>query len=88
MLLLNMLAAARRLFYNIVSHVNQASMPTFCQHGIQKQSCKECRGSNICQHLKQKQSCKECGGSSICQHGKQKNKCKECGGSSGVLMPT
>ena len=30
MLLLNMLAAARRLFHNIVSHVNQASIRRVC----------------------------------------------------------
>ena len=55
--------------------------PTICQHGKQKNKCKECGGSGICKHFKQKSLCKECGGSSICQHGKQKNKCKDCGGS-------
>jgi hypothetical protein len=30
MLLLNMLAAARRLFHNIVSHVNQSSIRRVC----------------------------------------------------------
>jgi hypothetical protein len=51
-----------------------------CEHGKQKNYCKECGGSSICQHGKQKRYCKECGGSSICQHGKQKRYCKECGG--------
>ena len=55
--------------------------PTYCQHGRQRNKCKDCGGSSICQHSRQKSLCKDCGGSSICVHGRQKNKCKDCGGS-------
>ena len=78
MLLLNMLAAARRLFHNIVSHVNQASMPTICKHGKQRHFCMECGGSSICQHGKQKYKCPDCKGSSICEHRRQRGQCKDC----------
>ena len=52
-----------------------------CQHGIIKQICKQCGGSQICEHDKLKQYCKQCGGSQICIHNKQKQYCKECNGS-------
>lgn len=40
-----------------------------CEHDIQKQNCKNCKGSNICEHNKRKQRCKICKGSQICEHG-------------------
>lgn len=52
-----------------------------CEHGKEKNRCKECKGSDICDHNKRKSRCKECKGSEICEHDKQKNLCKECKGS-------
>lgn len=51
-----------------------------CEHGRQKQACKECKGSRMCDHGKIKYRCKECGGIAFCEHGKRKQECKECGG--------
>ena len=51
-----------------------------CEHGRQKNKCKECGGSGICAHGRVKSVCKECGGNSICVHGRRKSTCKECGG--------
>jgi hypothetical protein len=53
-----------------------------CEHGRQKDRCKECGGTSICVHGRQQQQCKHCGGSAICAHGRQKHRCKECGGTS------
>jgi hypothetical protein len=52
-----------------------------CEHGRQRNVCKECRGSSICPHGKVRSRCKECGGAEICAHGRQRSHCKECGGS-------
>ena len=42
-----------------------------CEHGKQKNRCKECGGSSqkraVCEHGRQKSRCKECGGSSFCE---------------------
>ena len=54
---------------------------TKCEHGRQKQYCKECGGSQICEHGKRKSICKLCHGSQICEHNRLKQICKECGGS-------
>ena len=54
----------------------------YCEHGRQKQSCKECGGSSVCEHGRQRSTCKECGGSSVCEHGRHRFVCKECGGAS------
>ncbi len=51
-----------------------------CEHGRQRNKCKECGGNQICEHGKQKAQCKDCGGISICEHGRQRCRCKECGG--------
>ena len=53
---------------------------TKCEHGRQKQYCKECGGSQICEHGKRKSICKLCHGSQICEHGREKSACKQCGG--------
>ena len=55
---------------------------SICQHGRQRNKCKECGGGSICQHGRQRSVCKECGGGSICQHGRRRSRCKECGGAS------
>ena len=31
-----------------------------CQHGRQRNKCKECGGASICQHGRQRSECKEC----------------------------
>jgi hypothetical protein len=51
-----------------------------CQHGRQRNTCKECGGVSICEHGRQRNTCKECGGASMCEHGRQRNTCKNCGG--------
>ena len=51
-----------------------------CEHGKQKERCKECGGKGICEHGRQRYGCKECGGKGICEHGRQRHGCKECGG--------
>ena len=53
-----------------------------CEHGRQRNVCKECGGASICEHGKRRSCCKECGGSGICEHGRLRSSCKECGGSS------
>ena len=53
-----------------------------CPHGLRRERCKECGGSQICEHGRQRTQCKECGGSAFCRHGRQRPKCKECGGTS------
>ena len=52
-----------------------------CEHGRQREKCKECGGSGLCEHGRERSQCKECGGSGICEHGRVRSKCKECGGS-------
>ena len=52
-----------------------------CEHGRQRNKCKDCGGSQICEHGRQRNTCKDCGGASICEHGRQRNTCKDCGGS-------
>ena len=32
-----------------------------CEHGRQRNQCKECGGSSICEHRRQRHRCKECG---------------------------
>ncbi len=51
-----------------------------CIHGIRKERCKECGGSEICIHNKRKEICTLCAGSQVCVHNKIKAQCKECGG--------
>ena len=51
-----------------------------CEHGVQKYSCKECKGAGICLHGIRKYSCKECKGAGICPHGILKHRCRECDG--------
>jgi len=53
-----------------------------CEHGRQKHSCRDCRGSSVCLHNRQKSQCKPCGGKSICIHDRIRSKCKDCGGGS------
>lgn len=53
-----------------------------CEHGRQKNLCKECGGASICEHGTRKRICKDCDGASICEHGRQKSNCKECAGAS------
>ena len=49
-----------------------------CEHGRQRNNCKDCGGSSICIHNKRRQICKGCGGSSICIHNKIRSACKIC----------
>jgi hypothetical protein len=51
-----------------------------CEHGKNKNTCKECGTIKLCEHGKSKYTCKECG-KYFCEHGKRKSKCVECGGS-------
>ena len=53
----------------------------FCEHGRQRNKCKECGGSSICEHGRRRYDCKECDGPGICEHGRIRSQCKECGGS-------
>ncbi len=53
-----------------------------CDHGRQRQYCRECGGSSICVHGKRKNRCKECNGAAIwakCAHGINKSSCRFCG---------
>lgn len=50
----------------------------FCDHGRQKQSCKDCNGSGMCEHKRQKSKCIECRGVGVCEHSKIKTICREC----------
>jgi len=52
-----------------------------CEHGRQRNRCKECGGAGMCEHGRVRYSCKECGGAGICEHGRRRYSCKECGGS-------
>ena len=52
----------------------------FCEHGRQRNKCKECGGSSICEHGRRRYDCKECDGPGICEHGRQRYDCKECDG--------
>ncbi len=38
-----------------------------CDHGIRRDRCKECGGSQLCIHNFRKKQCKECGGGQICE---------------------
>ena len=49
-----------------------------CEHGKQKERCKECGGKGVCEHGRERHRCKECGGKGICEHGRQRHHCKEC----------
>ena len=51
-----------------------------CEHGKNKNICKECKGCQICEHNHIKSTCRECKGGSICEHNKIRSKCVECGG--------
>ena len=53
-----------------------------CPHGLRRERCKECGGSQICEHGRIRSECKECGGSQICEHGRRHSQCKECDGAS------
>ena len=53
-----------------------------CEHGKQKERCKECGGSAICKHGRVRSQGKECEGAAMCEHGRQRSGCKECGGAS------
>ena len=55
-----------------------------CEHGRQRNICKECGGSGICVHGRVRHDCKECGGTHFCEHGRRRSVCKECGGGSGI----
>ena len=48
----------------------------FCEHGIEKYSCKPCDGSSKCSHGKLKSVCVDCDGGSICACGIARNRCK------------
>ena len=52
-----------------------------CEHGRQRNKCKDCGGSQICFHGRRRNQCKDCGGVSICEHERRKDQCKDCGGS-------
>ncbi len=39
----------------------------FCEHGIQKYTCRECDGGALCEHHKYKYFCLDCGGRGLCQ---------------------
>ena len=52
-----------------------------CEHGIRKEYCIPCKGSEICEHNKRKARCIECKGSQICEHGIRKEYCIPCNGS-------
>lgn len=52
-----------------------------CGHGIRKNRCPECDGSEICIHKKLRNQCKDCDGSQICIHKKLRKQCKKCHGS-------
>ena len=51
-----------------------------CEHGKQKNICKECGGVGICKHGKKRTLCKECNGGSICKHNRERRYCKDCNG--------
>ena len=57
-----------------------------CEHGRQRNKCKDCGGSSICEHGRLRHICKDCGGSGICEHGRQRSQCKECGGGGHVTI--
>ena len=52
-----------------------------CDHGRERNRCKECGGASICEDGRVRSQCKECGGASICEHGRERSVCKACGGS-------
>ena len=52
-----------------------------CEHGRQRNNCKDCGGASICEHGRRRSRCKDCGGSQICEHNRQRSSCKDCGGS-------
>jgi len=53
-----------------------------CEHGRERNKCKECGGASICEHDRQRSQCKDCGGACICEHDRYRSQCKECGGAS------
>jgi hypothetical protein len=53
-----------------------------CKHGIQKNFCIECGGTQICKHQKKLGRCDICGGNELCKHGIAKNDCYNCEGGS------
>ncbi len=52
-----------------------------CDHGIQKQKCRQCNTTNFCVHENQKHQCKQCNGGAICTHDMYRVRCVICGGS-------
>jgi hypothetical protein len=52
-----------------------------CPHGIRKEFCVDCLGSQVCKHNKRKARCRDCDGSGFCKHGKFKQRCGDCNGS-------
>ncbi len=49
-----------------------------CQHGRQRNHCKQCDGVLICKHGRRRNHCKQCDGASICIHEIQCYKCYIC----------
>ena len=75
-----------------LKHCIHGTMPNRCKDGCggaslckehkrRKETCKECKGSQICEHKRQRSHCVECGGSQICEHKRLRSQCVECGGS-------
>jgi hypothetical protein len=52
-----------------------------CEHGRQRNQCRDCGGGSICTHDRLRSQCRDCGGCSICEHGRRRAYCKDCKGS-------
>ncbi|KAI8587619.1 hypothetical protein BDZ88DRAFT_424680, partial [Geranomyces variabilis] len=50
-----------------------------CEHGRERNKCKDCGGTGICERGRERSACKDCGGTSICKHGREHKDCKDCG---------
>jgi hypothetical protein len=51
---------------------------SLCKHKRRRNSCKECRGSQICVHNRLRSSCIPCKGGGVCAHEKQRSVCRSC----------
>ena len=49
-----------------------------CNHGREKNKCKECPGAGVCEHDKLRTICVDCGGGRLCKHENRKDCCKIC----------
>jgi len=49
-----------------------------CEHGHQRNNCRECKGVGICGHGRRRCMCRDCDGVGICAHGRLRGHCRSC----------